>query len=272
MAQILAKRLKMDVNRIHVFMEIDTQISPKHWKTVASMTTFMIRNAVLIAAEDLIHQLKNIAAIVLKCSPDDLDIKDEKVYSKDEPEIFVPFKDIVHGYEYPGGTSIHGQIIGRGSYIMEHLTKQDKETGKGKVGTSWTVGAQAIEIEYDPSRYTYRLLRAATVIDVGKVINPKTATGLIMGGISMGIGLATREEFLYDTNGILRNSSLRTYKLIRFGEHHKYIVETPQIDGPFGARGLSEHGVLGIPAAFANAISLAANDDFDVLPISPELI
>lgn len=96
-----------------------------------------------------------------------------------------------------------------------------------------------------------------------------------MGGMSMGLGLATREEFLYSDDGILENTSLRTYKLIRYGENPEYIVdfiETPQIDAPFGARGMGEHGILGIPAAFANAISAATNTDFDTIPISPELI
>lgn len=132
-----------------------------------------------------------------------------------------------------------------------------------------------MEIEYDPKKYTYRLLKAATVIDVGKLINPKTARGLIMGGMSMGLGLATREEFLYNQDGILEDTSLRTYKLMRYGENPDYIVEfieTPQIDAPFGARGIGEHGILGISAAFANAISLAAQADFDKLPISPESI
>ncbi|MBS5823274.1 MAG: xanthine dehydrogenase family protein molybdopterin-binding subunit [Clostridium argentinense] len=274
-AQIFAEKMKMDINKVYVFMNVDTQTSPKHWKTVASMTTFMVGNAVIDAAEDLMQQLREFGAIVLKCTPKDLEVENERVYLRDDPEIYVTFKDLAYGYEYPGGTSIGGQIIGRGSYIMKHLTKLDKETGKGKAGVSWTVGAQAVEIEYDPKKYTYRLLKAATVIDVGKVINPKTARGLIMGGMSMGLGLATREEFLYNDAGILENTSLRTYKPIHYGQNPKYIVEfveTPQIDAPFGARGMGEHGILGISAAFANAISLAAQSNFDKLPISPELI
>lgn len=274
-AQIFAEKMKMDINKVYVFMNVDTQTSPKHWKTVASMTTFMVGNAVIDAAEDLMRQLRELGAIVLKCTPKDLEVENERVYLRDDPEIYVSFKDLVYGYEYPGGTSIGGQIIGRGSYIMKHLTKLDKETGKGKAGVSWTVGAQAVEIEYDPKKYTYRLLKAATVIDVGKVINPKTARGLIMGGMSMGLGLATREEFLYNDAGILENTSLRTYKPIHYGQNPKYIVEfieTPQIDAPFGARGMGEHGILGISAAFANAISLATQSNFDKLPISPELI
>lgn len=275
LAQILAEKLKMDVEKIYVKMEVDTKVSPEHWKTVASMTTFMVGRATIMAAEDLIKQLKSLAAIVMKCPPEDLDIKEEKVFLKQDPEIYVAFKDLARGHKEPNGLAIEGQILGRGSYIMNHITVLDEETGKGKAGPAWTVGIQVVEIEYDPKMFTYRLIKAITVMDVGKVINPKTSRGLITGGVNMGFGIATREAFEYDRDGKLQTSSLRTYKPMRFGENPEYIVEfieTPQIDAPFGARGLAEHGIIAIPAAFANAISCAASYEFDTIPITPEVI
>ena len=275
LAQILAEKMKMDVGRIHTLMGVDTQVSPEHWKTVASMTTFMAGRAVLRAAEDLINQLKSLGAVVMKTPPEDLDIENEKVYLKQDPEIYVGFKDLVRGYEQANGLAVEGQILGRGSYIMSHITHLDKDTGKGKPGPAWTVGAQAVEIEYNPEMFTYRLVKAITVIDAGKVINPKTSRGLVMGGVNMGFGIATSESFEYDNEGRLQTTTLRTYKPMRFGENPEYIVEfieTPQIDAPFGARGFAEHGIIAIPAAFANAISCAADYEFDKLPITPEVI
>ncbi|MBC8589404.1 xanthine dehydrogenase family protein molybdopterin-binding subunit [Paratissierella segnis] len=275
MAMLLAEKLKMGVEKIHVFMDVNTQVSPMHWKTVASMTTFMVGNAVLKAADDLIKQLKQVGAIALKCQPEDLDVGNEMIYMKTDPSKFVFFKDVVHGYKYENGNAVWGEIIAKGNFIMRQLTPLDKETGKGKSGMSWTVGAQAVEIEYDPRMHTYRLIKAATVMDVGKTINPKTSKGLVMGGMNMGFGLATREEFIHDDDCILQTTSLRTYKVMRFGEQPEYIVdfvETPQMGAPFGARGLAEHGILGIPAAFANAMSLATKEEFDTLPIFPETI
>lgn len=275
LAQILAEKLKIDIDKVHVFMDVDTMISPKHWKTVASMSTFMVGNALIKATDDLINKLKGIGSIVLKCSTDDLDIKDLRVFLKDDPSKYVDFKDLVHGYKYGEGPAIGGQIISQGSYIMKHLIPLDANDGKGKPGVSWTLGAQGVEILYDPRTFNYKILKAMTVIDIGKVINPPLAKGLIMGGIGMGIGLATREEFVYDQNAILENTSLRTYKSLRFGEQPEYsvdFVETPQIDAPFGARGIGEHGIIGIPSAIANAISLASKAEFDKIPITPELI
>jgi CO/xanthine dehydrogenase Mo-binding subunit len=274
-AIILAERLKMDVNRIRVFMDVDTRVSPHYWKTVASKSTFIIGNAVLAAAEDLIKQLRSIGAVVLNCSPDDLEMANEWVYMRNNPQKFVAFKDIVHGYKYPNGNSIGAQIIGKGSYIMADLAPLDPMTGKGKPGPYWTPGVQAVEIEYDPRDFTYRFIKAATVIDVGKVITPKTAKGLIMGGMCMGLSLASREEFIFTNTGVVENTSLRTYKTIRYGQVPEYIVEfveTPCTDGPYGARGLAEHGILGMPSALANALSVAAQAELDYLPLIPEYI
>jgi CO/xanthine dehydrogenase Mo-binding subunit len=161
------------------------------------------------------------------------------------------------------------------SAISCNLTTLDKETGKGKTGPAWAVGAQAVEVEYDTKEHTYRLIKAVTVIDAGKVLNPKTARGVITGGMCMGLGLGTREEFLYDAEARVQTTSLRTYKVMHIGQEPKYIVEfieTPHEEGPFGARGISEHGIIGIPAALANALSSAAEVDLNLLPITPETI
>lgn len=273
--QIIAEKLKMDINQVQPYMGVDTQLSPKHWKTVASMTTFMAGNAAIKACNSLIKKLLAIGSIVLRYDSEYLDVANQRVFLKDDPSVFVHFKDIAQGYKYPDGPAIGGEIISYGEYIMQHLVPLNPETGEGKTGPAITVGAQGVEIEYNPLDHTYRLLKAVTVIDAGKIINPQAAKSLLMGGMSMGLGLATREEFVYDSKARLQNSSLRTYKVMHFGEQPEYIVEfseTPQIDAPFGARGLGEHGIIAIPAAFANAISLASENDFDTLPIFPETI
>lgn len=275
LAQILAEKMHMDIDQIFVHMDVNTRVDPHHWKTVASMTTYMVGNAVLAAADDLIEQLKSIAAIVLRCNSHDLMVAGSKVSSKYNPEIFVPFRDISHGYEYPNGNSIGGQLIGRGTFIMHNLTPLNPVDGSGKPGPGWTVGAQAVEVEYDRTDHTYRLVKAATVLDAGKVINPKIVRGLVTGGMCMGLGAGSREEFITNSSGQVETTSLRTYKVMRIGENPEYVVEfveTPQLDAPFGARGLAEHGIIGMPAALANSLSRASGIELDQLPITPESI
>ncbi|HET7558335.1 MAG TPA: molybdopterin cofactor-binding domain-containing protein, partial [Limnochordia bacterium] len=273
--QILAERLGMSPDRIGVHFDVNTQVDPEHWKTVASMSTFMVGRAVLEAAEDAIRQIKSIAAIVLRCAPGDLAVSGERAFLKDDPSVFIDLKDIGRGYKYDEGHGIGGQIIGRGCYIMRHLTPMDRETGAGKTGPAWTPGAQGVEVEYDPRTHHYRLLRAVSVIDAGRVVNPMGARGVVMGGMCMGLGYGSRECLLFDEQGRTLNDQLRVYKMMRYGEQPEYtveFVETPQQDSPFGARGIGEHGVIGMPAALANALSAAAGCDLHVLPLTPERI
>lgn len=275
LAQILAEIMQVDINKIHVEMEVNTRTSPHHWKTVASMTTFMVGRAVEEAAYDAIHQILSLAAIVLQCAPGDLHMSPGRVYYKDDPGLYVDLADIVHGYKYPDGHTIGSQIIGRGTYVMSRLSPMNKETGQGKTGPYWTPGAQAVEIELNMADYSYKILRAATVLDAGKVLNPASARGLVMGAMGMGLGLGSREYYIYDQEQTLQNSSLRTYKVLRIGEQPEYLVdwiETPHEASAFGERGLAEHGILGIHAALANALSEAAGVELDQLPVLPELI
>ncbi len=275
LAQIVAEKLQMDVSRIHVRMEVDTQTTPEHWKTVGSRGTFMAGRAALAAADDLIRQLKDMASRVLRCSPDDLEVGGERVFLRDDPKTSVSVKDIAYGYTYPDGNAIGGQIIGRGNYILRRMTYLDPETGAGVPGPEWTVGAQGVVVEYDRRDHTYQIIKAVSVIDIGKVLNAKAAEGQVIGAMSMGLSFAGRETFEIDRNGIVRNPQLRIYRPLRFGEHPEYIVdfvETPQLDAPYGARGVGEHGLLGMPAALANSLSLAAGTDLNRLPLIPEMI
>lgn len=274
-AQILAEALGMDVDRVYVHMPVDTQVDPEHWKTVASMATFMVGRAVIEAAQDAVRQLKSIAGIVLKAPPEDLGVGGGRIFLRDDPDVYLDLKDIAHGYKYADGDSIGGQIIGRGCFMLRHLTPLDNETGRGMPGPSWTVGAQAVEVELDTTDFSYRILRVATVMDVGRVINPHGARGVVMGGVCQGLGYGSREGLLYDADGRVRNDQLRTYKLMRAGEEPEYLVdfvESPQVDAPYGARPLGEHGIIGVPAALANALTAAAGVDLDHLPVTPENI
>lgn len=273
--QMAAEKMGLEVNQVHVNINVNTATSPVHWKTVASMSTYMVGRAIEEAVNNTINEIKKIGSAVLRCPPEDLEVGFGRVYVKDEPEYYIDLKELAHGYQYPKGNSIGGQIIGHGSYIMRHLSKLNPETGAGKSGPTWTVGAQGVEVIYDKRNHTYEVTKAYSVIDSGPLINPSSAKGVVMGGMSMGLGLATREGFIFSDKGIIENNQLRNYKLITFDENPKYYVdfiETSQIDSFYGARGIGEHGLIGMPASVGNAISLAANLDIRSLPILTETI
>jgi CO/xanthine dehydrogenase Mo-binding subunit len=69
------------------------------------------------------------------------------------------------------------------------------------------------------------------------------------------------------------NDSLRDFKIMRLSDAPDYEVvflETPQHDGPFGARGLGEQSVIGMPGAISNALSRAVGAELNAIPITAE--
>lgn len=275
LAQMLAEKLKIDADQVHVVMPVDTRTAPEHWKTVASMTEYMAGHAVMRAADDLLDQLRSNGSQALGCSVEDIEIAHGRVFSKKNPEHFIALKDIVQGYKSTLGESIGEPALGRGGFMLKGLCMLDPQTGQGKTGPDWTLGAQVVEVEADLKTYTYRILNASTVIDIGKVINPESMRAMIAGGMAMGVSLSSRECYAYDQNGIPKLPNLRTYKLLHIGQepdYHVGFVETPESQSPYGVRSFAEHGVIGIPAALGNALSTAFGRQLVTLPLTPETI
>ncbi len=273
LAQILAEQMKMDISQIHVKMLVDTQTTPEHWKTVGSRSTFMAGRAVMEAAEDAKRQLRELASEILRAEPVDIEVAYGKVFLREHPEVSLEMKDLAYGYKYPNGNTVGGQIIASGNYTLTRMTYLDPETGAGKPGPEWSVGAQGIELELDTRDLTYRLITAYTVVDIGRVLNRKAALGQIMGAMSMGIAFGGRETFVFDEYGRVLNPQLRTYRPLRYGEQPNYVVdfiETPHKAAPYGARGAGEHGLLGMPAALGNGLSTAIGRPLHRLPLLPE--
>ncbi|MDP4110286.1 MAG: xanthine dehydrogenase family protein molybdopterin-binding subunit, partial [Bacillota bacterium] len=184
--KILAERLKIDPGKIFINTEIDTKLSPEHWKTVASMSLYMAGSAILQAADDAIRQLKANAAMALRCGVEDVALGEDKIYMLEDPSVFLNLKEIVNGIKEPDGNAVGGPVIGRGHFVMKHLTALDEETGKGKPGPYWTVGAQAVEVEYENIEHSFRLIKAVTVLDAGRIIDVNCAAGQVTGAMNTG--------------------------------------------------------------------------------------
>jgi xanthine dehydrogenase YagR molybdenum-binding subunit len=133
-------------------------------------------------------------------------------------------------------------------------------------------GAHFCEVLVDPDTAEVRVNRWVSVFDVGRVVNAKTATSQLRGGIVMGIGSALQEETLVDPRtGRIMNPGLGDY-------HVPVHADVPALDvsyldhpdprAPLGILGVGEVSITGVAAAIANAVHHATGVRVRELPIT----
>ncbi len=259
MAQMAAAKLGVPYDWVHVAKPIDTQYSPYEWQTVASRLTWSMGNAVVNAANDARQQILDLVAEVWEEDPEDLDIVEGEVISYKSEES-ISLKDmVVYGLPKPDDSGwLGGPIVGRGKFMPTYVTGLDPETGQGdRAVVHYTTGAQAVEVEVDLETGRVEVLRGAAAFDAGKAINPALVEAQIEGGFVQGISTALFEG-LQLKNGVLQNPSFVDYRIATSAdvpaEIKSLIVEVPQDDGPWGARGVGEHPMVPTIPAIANAI------------------
>ena len=101
-----------------------------------------------------------------------------------------------------------------------------------------------------------KLERLVAAHDVGRVINPKLLEGQLEGSIHMGLGFALSEELVV-AGGVVQNPTLRGIGVLRAQWMPRIdilFVEEAEPEGPFGAKGVGEIGLLPTAPAVANAL------------------
>jgi carbon-monoxide dehydrogenase large subunit len=277
MAQMAAAALGVPMDWVRIQGPIDTQYSPYEWQTVASRLTWSMGNAVVAAAQDARRQVLELAAAHWGEDPDNLDIKDGMIISYKSEESMPLKKMVVYGLPKPGDQGWHGgPIIGHGNFMPTYVTGLDAETGQGpRSVVHYTTGCQAVDLEVDTITGQITILRLAAAFDVGKAINPDQVRAQIEGGAVQGASTALFEGLQFK-NGVVRNRSFVDYRIATSVdmpfEIIPIIVEVPQDDGPWGARGVGEHSMVPTAPAIANAVADAVGVRILDLPITAEKV
>jgi len=258
-AQMAAAALGVPVDWVRVSGPVDTKYSPYEWQTVASRLTWSMGNAITAAARDARQQILNLVAQAWGESPEDLDIVNGNVISYKTEESRSLQEIVVYGLPKPDDSGwLGGPIVGRGSFMPTYVTGLDPETGQGeRAVVHYTTGAQAVEVEVDLETGKVEVIRAVAAFDVGKAINPDSVRAQMEGGLVQGISTALFEQ-LQLKDGVVQNPSLVDYRIATSADvpsrMDSIIVEVPQDDGPWGARGVGEHAMVPTIPAIANAI------------------
>jgi CO/xanthine dehydrogenase Mo-binding subunit len=132
-----------------------------------------------------------------------------------------------------------------------------------------------VDVEVDPETGKVQILRYTAVQDAGKAIYPDYVASQMQGGVAQGVGWALNEEYLYDEQGRLVNSSLLDYRMpvtLDLPMIESIIVEVPNPGHPYGVRGVGEVPIVPPPAALANAIHNAIGVRMNVLPMTSDRI
>ena len=98
-----------------------------------------------------------------------------------------------------------------------------------------------------------RLAKVIAAHDVGRALNPMLVEGQIEGGVHMGLGQALSEEFVVE-GGVPGNETLKSLHIVPptgMPEVECILVEEPQPEGPYGAKGVGEASMVPTAAAVA---------------------
>jgi carbon-monoxide dehydrogenase large subunit len=278
MAQIASEVLTVPVDKIRVETP-DTDRNPYEWQTVASHVTWSSGLAVQKAAIEAREKIFEVIHQVYGYEDDSLYLENETVRCKTDPEFVKTLSDfVIDGIQTDDGTWRGGPIIASGKFMPEFTNaNSDPETGQGgHPNVHYTVGATGVVLEIDKDTGRVWVRKAALAVDAGKAINPDLVKGQIVGGLVQGLATVLYEDMRFDEAGKMMNPTFTDYKIPTAfdipDEIIPIIVEVPQPDGPFGARGVGEHTMIAAAPVIANAVYNALGTRIKSMPVTQEKI
>ena len=234
----------------------DTALTEDAGKTSASRQTFVSGKAAMLAGRDLrrkILALGNVgesATIILDGAV--LVIREGEVRRRIELASLA--------------TDADGLVLeGQGAYDPP-TTALDAD-GQGVPYATYGFAAQMAEVEVDTVLGTTKVMRIVAAHDVGRAINPTLVEGQIHGGMAQGLGLALMEEFVPG-----RTENLHDYLIPTVGDMPEVavkLIEDPEPEGPFGAKGVGEPALIATAPAILSAIRHATGVTMREVPVLP---
>jgi len=241
--QIGADSLQLPISEVHITAP-DTSRVPNSGPTVASRTTTIV------------------GGLVYQCCIESREKVNAKDFSSD-------FSSLVR--ENLG----EGEVISSTkSYKIPKDIHWDDDNFIGSAYPTYSWAAAVVELEVDPITFEVSVEKITAANDIGKAINPILVEGQIEGGSLQGLGYASMEVMTM-TNGKINNPNLTDYIIptsLDVPEIDSIIVEEKYSRGPFGAKGVGEQPLVGVPPAYIGAVENALGVEFFEIPLTPEII
>lgn len=263
-AQLVAHETGLPLSKIEVVLG-DTRL-PNGPISGGSWTTASVTPVVLEATQTAVKALQA-AAVRAPSSPfagkraDELAFSDGLLQAKANPSVKLPLSEVL---KLANIRAVSGSAKAQGTFGDPHSPH-----------SFHSFGAQFAEVTWQPEIARLRVSRVVTVIDAGRMLNPRAARNQIEGAVVMGVGMAMLESTDYDQrSGAPMNANLADYIM---AVH----ADCPTIDVTFldypdyhlnavGARGVGEIGLAGIAAAITGAVYHATGVRVRNLPVRIE--
>ncbi|NPU66004.1 xanthine dehydrogenase family protein molybdopterin-binding subunit [Bradyrhizobium sp. 83012] len=259
MAQVAAEMLGVPLDSITV--KLGDSTLPKAPVEGGSWTAASISHAIVNAADDIRAELLKIA-YTMQDSPlqglsaEEVTLADGAVMAIADRSRSVPMADIMR----------HGG--------MDRIEKErGSEFENDDQHAHNTHSAIFAEVKVDEELGVIRVTRIVSAVAAGRILNTKTAASQIMGGVVMGVGMALHEEATIDHRfGRIMNANVAEYHMPVNADIHDirviFVDEEDRIINKMGIKGVGEIGIVGVPAAIANAVYHATGKRVRDLPIT----
>jgi carbon-monoxide dehydrogenase large subunit len=233
MAQIAADALEAPLDRIKIFHGSTTYLA-EGFGSYGSRSTVMGGSAILAAAKTLLEKFRAVAAKRLGVAEDDVTVSEGVASTPDGREV--------------GLLEVADQGL-----VADGVFSNSKAT--------YTYGTAIAHVTVDPGTGKVAVLDYVVVDDVGRVINPLTLHGQVLGAAVQGLGSVFTEEISYDENGQLLVGSLADY-LVPVATDYPHLRAIslelhPSPNNPLGAKGAGEGGIIPVGGALSGAVAAA---------------
>ena len=263
--QIVGEVLGLDAAQVRIITG-DTHATPDSGSTVASRQTVVSGSAVYKAAVAFRRTMIQLAAETTGRDAGGMAVDGRGAVAGDE--VLADWPALAAALTDKGGR--------RGKQARYRLKsgRLDLESGQGAAYGTYAFGCQLADVAIDTRTGGITVERIVAAHDIGRAINPTMVEGQIIGAVAMGLGFALSEQHRIE-DGIPMTRNLDSYRLQLARDVPPVVpvlVEEPDPNGPFGARGVGEPAMVGVAPAVANAIEDAIGVRLRELPLTGEKI
>ncbi|MEN8260700.1 MAG: xanthine dehydrogenase family protein molybdopterin-binding subunit [Pseudomonadota bacterium] len=258
LVQVAAEELGLTLDKVSV-LHGQTASTPDAGPVVASRQAYCSGNAVRLAAIDIRMRIMEVASEILNMPLESLEISGDYIIVPADAGRSVPLGEVTQVCHRSGV-----DLVGKAWFAASHAD------------AGHTFMTSIADVEVDEETGQVRVLKLVNAHDSGRALNPLNVKGQLIGGAMMGLGYALLEDFETENGRIAFPPRLHDYlfptSLDGPDTWAPVIIEHPYDTGPYGAKGVGEHGTDTTPAAIMNAIYDAIGTRVNRLPALPERV